>query len=167
MKKFRLYYDKETETSWINKMCKDGWAFKSFFMGVYTFNPCTPGEYIYQIDLLDYALGSGDYKEFMKDTGVEVLSTWYRWIYLRKKASEGSFEMYTDVESKIQHYRKIKNFFIFFFILEVFVTIVEISSAIGSGNVIFWYFSALFAFIALIFLKMVWKFSWRIEELKR
>ncbi|MDE7479589.1 MAG: hypothetical protein K2M91_16915 [Lachnospiraceae bacterium] len=31
MMKFRLYYDKDAETAWLNQMVEEGWAMKSFF----------------------------------------------------------------------------------------------------------------------------------------
>ena len=105
MLKFKLYYDKDEEENWLKKMCLNGWAFKSFFLGFYTFEKCEPGEYNYQIDLLDSWNGEkSDYKDFMKDAGVEIVSQWWRWVYLKKRASDGPFEMYSDAESKIVQY---------------------------------------------------------------
>ena len=93
MKRFRMYYDKDAEEVWLNEMCQKGWAMTSFFAGLYTFAPCQPGEYIYQIDMPE---GAGfqpndieGYTEFMEDAGVEVVQQWYRWVYLRKQAAEG------------------------------------------------------------------------------
>ena len=51
MVKFRLYYDKDKEQDWLMEMVNRGWAVKKFFLGFYTFEPCEPGEYIYQIKL--------------------------------------------------------------------------------------------------------------------
>ena len=53
MRKFRLYYDKDKEEIWLNQMCSKGWGMTRFFMGVYTFEPCIPDEYTYQVDLPD------------------------------------------------------------------------------------------------------------------
>ena len=44
MIRFRLYYDKDRETEWLNEMAADGWALKSFFAGFYKFEPCEKGE---------------------------------------------------------------------------------------------------------------------------
>lgn len=102
MTKFRLYYDKDAEESWLNTMSRKGWAFKKFFLGFYSFEECEPGEYNYQIDILNSWNGDKtDFASFMEESGVEVISQWYRWVYIRKKASDGPFEMYTDIESKI------------------------------------------------------------------
>ena len=46
-----------------------------------------PGEYIYRIQLLDYPAAhaeSAAYLAFLEETGVEVIATWFRWVFLRK-----------------------------------------------------------------------------------
>lgn len=117
MKKFRLLFDKYYEQDWLNRMCQQGWAMVSFCAGMYTFVPCQPGEFIYQIDLLP---GQGfkpddpdGYTDFMRETGIEVVQRWARWVYLRKSAAEGPFEIYTDVDSQIQLYTRIRTMFLF------------------------------------------------------
>ena len=112
MIRFKLYYDKDKETVWLNQMASEGWALKSFFAGFYKFEPCRKGEYIYQIDLGDtlYSV-SDEYRELMGELGVEIVVLWGYWIILRKRAADGPFELYTDVESKIEHYRKIRRMF--------------------------------------------------------
>ncbi len=123
LKKFKLTYDKDWEQNWLNEMCQKGWGFTKFFAGVYTFEPCEPGEYIYQVDLLP---GSGftandpeGYAEFMEDTGVEVVCRWFRWIILRKRAEDGPFEIYTDTDSKLASYKRIRTMLIFGLLLEL------------------------------------------------
>lgn len=142
-------------------------AFKKFFLGFYTFEKCEPGEYNYQIDLLDSWNGEkDDYAAFMKDTGVEVITQWWRWVYLQKKASDGPFEMYTDVESKITQYNKIKNFFKVALVIEVICFFMELLSIINTGYYIFGIFTVLLAIISLAMLKIVWKCKWKIEQYK-
>lgn len=167
MKKFRLYCDKDEEQNWLNEMSKEGWAFQNFFLGVYSFEPCKPGEYNYQIDLLNNWNGDKhDFACFMEDSGVEVVSQWYRWVFIRKKSSEGPFEMYTDGESKIAQYTRIKNLFTALLLIELFCVFIEINCAVKTGIAMFWGFSAFLGTIAVIFLKMVWKSKWKIQQLK-
>ena len=55
MTKFKIYFDKDVETKWLNQMVAEGWALKSFFAGFYTFEECKKGEYIYPMSLsLDF-----------------------------------------------------------------------------------------------------------------
>lgn len=168
MLKFKLYYDKEEEEEWLKKMSLSGWAFKKFYLGFYTFKPCEPGEYNYQIDLLDNWNGNkADYASFMEDAGVEVISQWWRWVYLQKKTEDGPFEMYTDTESKIAQYSKIVKFFKIFLIIEIICFFMELMATFKTGDCIFGIFTVLLAMICLAILKIVWKSKCKIEQLKR
>ena len=149
-------------------MSLSGWAFKKFYLGFYTFEPCEPGEYNYQIDLLDNWNGNkADYASFMADAGVEVISQWWRWVYLQKKTEDGPFEMYTDTESKIAQYKKIMKFFKIFLIVEIICFLMELVATIKTGEFTFGIFTLLLAMICLALLKVVWKSKWKIEQLKR
>ena len=143
MIRFRLYYDKDRETEWLNKMAADGWALKSFFAGFYKFEPCQKGEYIYQIDLGDelYSV-SDEYRELMGELGVELGVLWGFWIILRKRAEDGPFELYTDVDSKIEHYRKIRRMFKVVTVIELLALFSEIYAGM-TGNGVGWVFALL------------------------
>lgn len=168
MKKFRLYYDKDKEEEWLMEMSNQGWAFKSFFLGVYTFKPSESGEYIYQIDLLDDWSGDNkDFSEFMEDSGVEVVSQWYRWVYLRKKAADGPFEMYTDVESKIMQYKKMEKFFTVVLIIEFIVLIIEFMAAIHTGKIAFMIITIVIGLIIFIILHNLLKCKEKIRKLEK
>jgi hypothetical protein len=168
MLKYRLYYDKDEEEDWLKEMCLKGWAFKKFFLGFYTFEKCDPGKYNYQIDILDNWKGTkGDYKTFMEDTGVKVLSQWWRWVYLQKKASDGPFEMYTDLESKITQYTRIMNFFKVFLVIEVICFFIEVIATLTSSSYVFAIFAVLIGIISLTMLKILWKCKWKIKQYKR
>ena len=93
MIRWKFTYDKDEEQDWLNEYARQGWAMTKFWLGVVTFVPCQPGEYIYQIDLLPgKGLLAEDYEGyviFMDEMGVEVLQRWGRWVYLRKRAGDG------------------------------------------------------------------------------
>lgn len=112
MKKFRLYFDKDKETEWLNDMAAQGYALTSFFAGIYTFDTCAPNKYTYQVDFCD-KLGnvSEDYREFMRENQIEIVQIWGFWIFLRKLNVDGPFELYSDIDSSIEHYTKIRNMF--------------------------------------------------------
>jgi hypothetical protein len=99
MKRLRFYFDKEKAEKWLNTMCGQGWAMKKFFLGVWSFEPCEKGEYTYRVDLLQNWQGDKDnFVSFVEESGVEYICQWYRWVWLRKKAADGAFEMYSDAE---------------------------------------------------------------------
>lgn len=127
MTKFKLFYDKDKETVWLNEMAKEGWAMTGFLLGFYTFEQCEPGKYCYQIDLGNEIFHVGnEYREFMHEQGIEIVCIWGPWIVLRKNAIEGKFELYTDVDSRIEHYTKIRNMFKVVAIIEIICTIIEV-----------------------------------------
>lgn len=167
MLKFRLYYDKDAEEDWLKKMSANGWALKKFFLGFYTFEPCEPGEYNYQIDLLENWSGNkADYAVFMEDLGVEVIDHWWRWVYLRKKAVDGPFEMYTDAQSKIVLYARIGNFFRIALVIETFCFFMELAVTISTGSFRYGIFTVILGAISLAMLRIVWKSKWKIDQLK-
>jgi hypothetical protein len=127
MIQFRLYFDKDKETLWLNEMAAKGYAMTGFFAGFYTFEKCEPGEYTYQIDFGDKLFAvTDDYREFMTETGVEIVQTWGFWVILRKKTADGPFVLYTDVDSQITHYTKIRNMFKVGTIIELICFLIEI-----------------------------------------
>ena len=145
MIRFRLYFDKDPETEWLNQMVSDGWALKGFFAGFYSFEKCGKGEWIYQIDFGDHAYHvSDEYRELMTDLGIEIVALWGFWIILRKRAADGPFELYTDTESMIGHYRKILKMFMGVIALELICFLVEVIGGV-TGTGIAWGFAVLIA----------------------
>lgn len=145
MIRFRLYLDKDEETKWMNRMAEDGWALKRFFAGFYSFEKCEKGKWVYQIDFGNRAgYVSDEYRELMSDLGIEIVVLWGFWIILRKHAEDGAFELYTDVESMIGHYRKIRRMFIVVIIVELICLMVELMAGI-TGTGIAWAAAVLIA----------------------
>lgn len=136
MVKFRLYFNKDKETEYLNTMAEKGYAMTGFCAGFYSFDRCPPGEYIYQVDITEgFFRVSNDYREFMREMGVEIICLWGPWVILRKKAAEGPFVLYTDVESSIEHYEKIRKLFKIVIILEIIcITLEAISSTRGTDS---------------------------------
>lgn len=166
MLKFRLLLDKDKETEWLNSMAQDGWAMTGFFGGFYIFDPCEKGSYLYQVDFTDRFFSvSNDYREFMQEMGAEIVANWGFWIILRKPASEGRFELYSDVDSQIEHYTKIRKLFKFAAILEVICLSIEL--LVAAGGAFFGYvFALIVAPFAFALANAVFKTNDIIEELK-
>lgn len=152
MVKFRIYFDKDQETAWLNEMAQNGWAMTSFFAGFYTFDKCAKGKWSYQVDLGEkFGKCTEDYREFMRDAGIEILQNWGYWVFLRKPADEGEFQLYTDVESSIEHYSKILKMFKIVAIIEIICLFVELAGALSGVQIAWVYTFILLAFtVALI-----------------
>ena len=146
MIKFKLYFDKDKETAWLNEMSSNGWSMNGFFAGFYRFEPCEKGKYTYQIDFGNKLFSvSDDYKEFMAEADIEIVQTWGFWVFLRKLTAKGDFELYTDVDSQIDHYKKIKKMFKAVTLLEIICLFIEAASATVTKSPVFW------AFVFIIF----------------
>ena len=168
MKKFRVYFDKDLEEEWLKEMSSQGWGFKKFFLCVYTFEQCKPNEYNYQIDLLENWDGDREnFSSFMEEAGVEVISQWYRWVYLRKKAVDGPFEMYTDAQSKIAQYSRIQRFFMIAMFIEIICFIIEFNALLETGMFLIGAFTVLIGIIIGVFLRMVLKCGRKINQLQK
>ena len=127
MTKFRWYYDTDKETKWLNEMAEKGYAMEGFFLGFYFFEECMPGKYLYQIDFSEeFGRVHSAYREFLAETGVEIIKIYGFWVYLRKKAEEGPFELYSDVESRVEHYGKIRKMFRIAVCIELICALVEL-----------------------------------------
>lgn len=149
MVKFRLYYDKDKGTEWLNQMAEEGYAMTRFFMGFWWFEKVEEGKYTYQVDLADSTFGvSNDYREFMKEMDIDIIQTWGPWVYLRKQKADGEFELYTDVESQIKHYTKIRNMFKAITIIELICAFVEVICGMKGFA---WGYALAFFMLALMF----------------
>ncbi len=167
MIQFRLMYDKDKEQNWLNEMVQKGWAMESFFLGFYKFSQCEPNRYIYQVDLLNsWAADHEDYMQFMRESNVEVVSRWFRWVTLRKKAIDGPFELYTDIESRIEQYRRIGKMFTGGAIIEFGCVIAELNAAVSTREPFFIGATVLVFILFIVFVRMVFTCKENIKKLK-
>jgi hypothetical protein len=110
----KIYWDYEKEEKWLNEMSAKGLALTDYSWCRYVFTETPDSEYTYRIELMEHRsthVESAAYIRFLEESGVECVATYIRWIYLRKKTSEGSFDIYSDIESKIRHYKRINLFY--------------------------------------------------------
>jgi len=100
----------EKEEKWLNEMSAKGLQLRSTTLFIYTFDVGLPGEYVYRLELLDNRLPFSEkekYIHFVEDTGAECTTRWFNWIYFRKKAAEGEFDLFSDVDSRIKHINRV------------------------------------------------------------
>lgn len=104
----RLYWvwQFEEEEAWLNEMAAEGWVLEKAGLGRYVFARCRPGEYILRLEILDKwpkSKESQDYIRFIESTGAECIGSLKRWVYFRKKAEEGEFALFSDLNSRVRH----------------------------------------------------------------
>jgi hypothetical protein len=104
---YKLIANYEKEEKWLNEMANKGMNLIDYSFGRYLFDEGKPGEYIYRMELLKNPARHPEsiaYIRFMEELGIECVATYYKWAYFRKKSAEGSFELFSDYDSKIAHY---------------------------------------------------------------
>lgn len=139
---YRYFMDYQKEEQWLNEQSNKGLQLIKVQFSRYTFVEGAPEEYIYRNELLSglKSKGNKEYLEFLKESGIEVVDQFVGWVYFRKKADEGPFELYTDASSKISYLNRI--FYIFGFILLVNVYFFLLNFIVIDGiNRWFSYFS--------------------------
>ena len=104
VRKTFLVWDFEAEDRWLNTMAQEGWVLDRVGFGVYYFRSCEPGEYTVRLEMKEM---DDDYIRFMEETGAEYIGRVFNWIYFSKKTEMGPFDIFSDIDSKINHMNKI------------------------------------------------------------
>ena len=102
--KWFFVWDFEKEEQWLNEMASQGWALVGVGFCRYEFERCEPDAYIIRMQM---DKNGRDYIQFIKDTGAEYIGRMVNWIYFRKDASLGAFELFSDIDSRIEHLKRI------------------------------------------------------------
>lgn len=106
----KMYLDNKKEEKWLNEMSSKGLALIDYHWCRYVFEDSPNNEYTYRIELLGHLPNHPEsmaYLKFLEENGVEFVAKNERWVFLRKKTVEGPFDLYTDIDSRIVHYKKI------------------------------------------------------------
>ncbi len=107
---WKAYFNYEKEEIWLNEMSAKGMALTDYSWCRYVFEEAPYNEYTYRLELLGNLPSNAEsraYIKFLEENDVECVATYMRWIYLRKKSSQGEFDIYSDIDSKITHYKRI------------------------------------------------------------
>ena len=110
IRKYFWAWDFDKEQAWLNEMAAKGLAMISYGFARYDFEETEPGAYRIAMELLPHSLNhpeSEQYLRFLEETGVELVGSWMRWIYVRKKADGGEFELLSDRKSRVEHLLRI------------------------------------------------------------
>ena len=100
----------EEEEQWLEEMAQQGLVLDGVGFCTYRFRECAPGEYRTRLELLAHSPShpeSQDYIRFVEDTGAELVGSWFRWVYFRKKRDEGDFQLYSDLPARLRQMDRI------------------------------------------------------------
>lgn len=119
---WKAYFDYEKEEKWLNEMSAKGLAFSDYSWCRYVFEEKPTNLYTYRIELLAHFPNhpeSQNYIKFLEENGVECVATYMRWAFLRKNSSEGAFDLYTDIDSKLSYFKRINLWWLTFMWIEI------------------------------------------------
>lgn len=156
MKKFKIFIDYEQEERWINDMCAQGWHLKKITLWTFTFEKSEPGKYIYRNTLLTY-VGDQSYSEFLVESGVEIVCVFGNTVYLKKRADEGPFEVYSDDKLRLKNINNAYWPLLSFFVMNLIVGITNASFINGYTEEFLGWANILFAIATFIPLFFVYK----------
>ena len=103
-RKWFWVWEFEKEERWLNEKALQGWALVDVGFARYTFERCEPGEYTVRLEMHPYDQG---YIDFMAETGAELVGRYFSWLYFRRKAEDGAFDLFSDIDSRIDHLERI------------------------------------------------------------
>lgn len=109
--KFFAMGEYEKKEKWINNMCSKGYALKSCNMCKFYFEPCTPDEYYYSLELLENlpkSPYSEDFINYLQDEWcVEYVCQYRNWAFFRREKSQGKFSLFPGVSEKVFYFKRI------------------------------------------------------------
>jgi hypothetical protein len=130
----KAYWNFAKEEAWLNQMAAKGLALTAYSWCSYAFEPCEPGEYLYRIEYLENAPTGPEgaaYLSFMEDSGVETVATHRRWAYFRRPASNGPFDIYSDLDARLKHFTRIRTLWAGAAIVEWLIALGQIVSIVN------------------------------------
>lgn len=133
----KMFWNYEKEEEWLNAMAAKGMMLTGYTWCRYVFEEGTPKEYTFRIELLEHIPThpeSKAYINFMKENGIDCIASYKRWVYFRRNSSEGAFDIYTDLESKLQHYKRIHVLWLTLMAVEMIIGLVNILIGVVNLN---------------------------------
>ncbi|MEW9109263.1 MAG: DUF2812 domain-containing protein [Cytobacillus gottheilii] len=173
VKKFRPYtVDQfEEEQQYFEEMSSKGFHFVKYKFPFYHFHQGEPGDYQYQIDFQNLDESNKEsYLQLFKDDGWEFIvgygGVYGTWFYFRKpKSADESLRIFTDTDSKVELYGKIRRNWAFYFIFLFLVTMVPNFLLGDSFTSILLY--VMWLIIAVIYAKITLRLTFKIRDLRR
>jgi hypothetical protein len=137
----------------------------------YVFEDGEKGKYIYRLEMLENHVSSPEsisYIKFLEETGVEFVGSVFRWSYFRKKAEDGIFDIYSDIPSRMNHYRRIQSLFLVVFFLNLTISITNFMNYLNnSRHSSLLYVSILNFSVAMLLLVGICVIGSKIRKLKK
>ena len=131
IRKWFWAWDFDREEKWLAECAAKGLSLTSVCLCRYEFEEGVPGAYNVRLEMLEHPPThpeSMQYIRFLEETGAEHIGSVNRWIYLRRPAEMGPFDLFSDNASRVRHLGRI---------LSLLTVPVLICFGIGVYNIIF------------------------------
>lgn len=134
IRKWFWVWDFDREERWLNQMAMQGWALAEVGFCRYTFEKCEPGEYVVRLQMQK---NDPDYVAFLEEIGAEYVGRIVQWIYVRRRAEKGPFELFSDTQSRLDHLNWIARMLLAVGLMNLVIGVVNAFSgnAVGAVNV--------------------------------
>ena len=166
MKKFRIFYDKDAEAEWLNKLSDQGYQLKSFKLGMYEFEERDPGMYYYMVDLIDRARFDLEaYRAPLEAVGIEVITQFGNYVYIRKLKKNGPFMIAKPVQDQIAQYNRIGLMFIAMMFVEYVAGLAELIGGILTGRPLPLIIGLVLVILGTCFLRIVIRIGKKVNKL--
>ncbi len=109
MEKNKIFFDIEKEVKWLNTLASEGYRLTHKKWFTYYFKKCEKGAYLYQVERRKpfTAEENKDYMDFASSLNINTVSTQWGWFYFEKENDGKEFNIFSDVPSKISHYKNL------------------------------------------------------------
>lgn len=147
---YRFFVDHEKEEKWINEMSAQGWHLEKFSVGRFVFKKGEPGKYIYRNEFITEMdeRNIKEYFDLLKDSGVTIVHQFGSWVYMKKPATEGPFQLFTDNASTLAYYNRLLKVFYSLLLLNICFTLLNVGYSFF--NVSIHYFNVTAGIISLL-----------------
>lgn len=139
----------EKGEKWLRKKSEEGFQLYKVSLGRYYFKEEKSKKYKYEIQLLSIFNINNEnekYIEFLDEMGVELVDRLWMWGYFRKLDNEDSFEIFSDIDSKMKNLVKLRFLCLFALNLNVLSVIINNISS-NDGNKFMGLISSIFIII--------------------
>lgn len=170
IKKWFWAWDFDKEEKWLAECAAKGLALVSVGYCRYDFDECTPGAYQVRLEMLDNPPShpeSVQYIKFLEETGAEHVGSVMRWIYLRRPAEYGPFDLFSDNASRVRHLERIIALIWPLMVMNTGIGIYNTSIGIAWGSPVNVVCSILSYLVTVLLGIGVWKLSKKRNVLKK
>jgi hypothetical protein len=152
----------DREEAWLRQMSQEGLHLASLgFACFYYFTVGEPANYVYRLDFVTDSKDYQNYLQLFKDAGWEHLGCMGGWQYFRTLAETGELpEIYSDLDSKIQKYRRLLAY------LTIFLPIMIVVLSGGSESPGYPILQMVYAVLMIVYAFAAVKLFGRIQALK-